>query len=82
MIFQLDVQGLVKYTYELSGEPIDQGNIVQGKYWVAKIVNNKQQIHIGTFNTDIEAAKAYDKKAIELHGEFAKLNFPLENYKL
>jgi hypothetical protein len=38
MIFQLDVQGLVKYTYELSGEPIDQGNIVQGKYWVANWV--------------------------------------------
>lgn len=35
MVFQLDIEGLIKYTYELLGEPIDQGNIVQGKYWVA-----------------------------------------------
>ena len=36
--------------------------------------------HIGTFDCEIEAAKAYDKKAYELHGEFAYLNFP-EDYK-
>lgn len=35
MVVQLDIQGLIRYTYELAGEPIDQGNIVQGKYWVA-----------------------------------------------
>lgn len=32
--------------------------------------------HIGHFNTKEEAAKAYDKKALEVFGEFAKLNFP------
>jgi hypothetical protein len=31
--------------------------------------------HIGTFNSDIEAAKAYDKLAREHYGNFALLNF-------
>lgn len=33
-------------------------------------------INLGTFETQEEAAHAYDKKAIELFGEYACLNFP------
>ena len=43
--------------------------------WTARIKLNKKQIHIGNFETESEAAKAYDKKAIEIYGEFAKTNF-------
>ena len=32
--------------------------------------------NLGRFDTKIEAAKARDRKAYELHGEFAYLNFP------
>lgn len=35
-----------------------------------------RRIHIGSFLTAEEAARAYDKKAIELFGPFAQLNFP------
>ena len=35
MVLQVSLQPMIRFTYELAGEPIDQGNIVQGRYWVA-----------------------------------------------
>lgn len=45
----------------------------QGK-WRAYIRHNGIQIHIGSFSTALDAADAYDREAIKLFGEFAKLN--------
>ena len=44
------------------------------KKWRAKI----ERKHIGYYKTAEEAARAYDAKAKELYGEFARLNFPEE----
>lgn len=41
----------------------------------SKITINGKTIHLGRFSTKEEAAKAYDKKALELFGEFARTNF-------
>lgn len=46
-----------------------------GKF-VAGIRLNKKRIHLGRFTSVTEAALAYDRAAKELHGEFARLNFP------
>lgn len=44
-------------------------------YYQAQLTHNKKTIHIGYFKTAIEAARAYDKKAKEIFGEFARGNF-------
>ncbi|MEN6426640.1 MAG: HNH endonuclease [Phycisphaerales bacterium] len=49
-----------------------------GDKWRAAIGVNRRNIHIGIYDHEIEAAKAYDRKALELFGEFARLNFPVE----
>lgn len=43
--------------------------------WGAKIVSEKKVYRLGYFDTEIDAAKAFDKKAIELRKEKAILNF-------
>lgn len=44
--------------------------------WTAQIQHNYKKYTIGTkFTSEEEAAKAYDKRALELFGQFAKLNF-------
>ena len=45
------------------------------KIWRTQITSNYKHIHLGYFNTEIEAAKAYDKAALELFGKYAKPNF-------
>ncbi len=42
--------------------------------WQARIKVNNVARHLGFFKKDSEAAKAYNKVATELFGEFAKLN--------
>ena len=49
--------------------------------WEARTKRLGRIIHIGTFDTPEEAARARDRKIIELHGEFAVLNFPREDYE-
>ncbi|MBN1508419.1 MAG: hypothetical protein JW955_16340 [Sedimentisphaerales bacterium] len=49
-----------------------------GKY-SAQIQRDGKITRLGTFDTAIEAARAYDAKALELFGQFARLNLPQEH---
>ena len=45
------------------------------KYIKSTICINGINIHLGYFKNPKDAAKAYDKRAKEVYGEFANLNF-------
>lgn len=42
--------------------------------WRSSISYQNKRIRIGDYDSEIEAAKAYNQKAIELHGVFARIN--------
>jgi len=44
--------------------------------WQVRIKFKKKGIHLGTFSSEIDTAKSYDRAARKYHGEFASLNFP------
>jgi hypothetical protein len=46
--------------------------------WRPMICKNYKILNLGSFKSEVEAAKAYDAKAKELYGEFACLNFPIK----
>lgn len=45
--------------------------------WCAGIGFGNRTIWLGRYGSEVEAAAAYDVAALQYHGEFAKLNFPI-----
>lgn len=52
----------------------------KGDRWVAVIRKNGKRYRMGLFEKEKKAAIEYDKKAIELFGDFANTNFPVNQY--
>jgi hypothetical protein len=46
--------------------------------WRARVSHNGARRALGLFDTAEEAARAYDREAVRLHGAFASLNYPSE----
>ncbi len=47
--------------------------------WVAQIQVNKKKISLGYYTSQEDAARAYNKAAVEYHGEFAAINIILNS---
>lgn len=62
-----------KYKSNTSGYKCVSWSITSKK-WRAYIVINDKQKHLGVFENKHDAAKAYNKAALDLFGEFAQLN--------
>lgn len=45
------------------------------KRWRARIRVNGKRIYLGSFENELDAARAYDEAAKKYHGEYADLNF-------
>ena len=51
-----------------------------GNKWQALIMINRKKNFIGNFNSEEEAANAYDEYAMKYHKNKARLNFPHQGY--
>lgn len=51
----------------------------QNKNWIASITKNYVTTHLGSFKNEADAALAYNRAAIEIHGDYARLNQIVEN---
>jgi len=54
------------------------GYLKRCRKWYARIWFMGERIWLGYFTDEVEAARAYDRKAVELFGAYARLNFPRE----
>jgi hypothetical protein len=48
--------------------------------WQASLRHSDKLLHLGTYDTAEDAARAYDRAAIKLKGDKVMLNFPREDY--
>ena len=52
-----------------------------GKKWESVICHQYKQVYLGRYNTELEAAQAYDRAAVRCKGTKAVTNFDANEYK-
>ena len=64
-----------------SSKRLNTSSLFKGVYldksrtaWRAQIGVNKTRLHLGYYDDEVEAARVYNTKAVELFGEYACLN--------
>ncbi len=60
------------------GEVLWRERLPRGDKWQAAVPHDGKPMYLGLFDEEVEAARVRDRKAYELAGEFAVLNFPDE----
>ena len=53
-----------------------------GSQWQVLIMVNKKKRYVGSYSDEKEAARAYDKVALQNHGQKAKTNFDYNKEEL
>jgi hypothetical protein len=78
--FCTDIQNSMNKRGNLNGSSIYKGVCwhKDTRKWLANIMIHNKTQHIGLYELEKDAARAYDKKAKELYGQFAYLNFKEE----
>lgn len=82
---QQQMRNRKKYNLKKKGKSYSKykGVMKSGKKWLARIRDNNEDIYLGTFNTENDAARAYNAEAIKRFGEFALINvIPNEQERL
>jgi hypothetical protein len=51
-----------------------KGVVEEGSKWRARIRANGHEIYLGTFDNEVDAARAYNASALVAFGEFARIN--------
>jgi hypothetical protein len=69
------------------GRPVNnttgfKGITSRGSGFVSQVTHNGKTVYVGDFKTKEEAALAYDTKARELFGDFARTNFDLNGNRI
>lgn len=68
------VNSILSEAKKVPGKSKFRGVWLHKNKWVAEIIKNGKKYRLGRFADEAEAALAYNKKALELYGEKAKLN--------